>query len=258
MKFANIDGQRRKAEPALSATCPRCGGAVGAKCGNHRVWHWAHRGVRVCDDWWEPETEWHRNWKDEFPEEWQEIVHTAQSGEKHIADVKNPSAMVVEFQHSFLKAEERIAREAFYRKMVWVVNGCRRKRDAAQLLRSIGRCVFNQPPYILYVTNFDGSALLRDWNDSLMPVYFDLGADAPDGAPILWRRDPISRAGRIYMTPVSRASFLTVHLEGLDAEQKFSQGVSVIVESMRRTAQSPQPLPSFLNYRSRVRRSPRL
>ena len=115
MKFADIECQRREAQPGLSATCPSCRAAVIAKCGEHRVWHWAHRGVRVCDPWWEPETEWHRAWKNEFPADWQETVHFAQSGEKHVADVKTQSGMVLEFQHSFLKAEERAARESFYR-----------------------------------------------------------------------------------------------------------------------------------------------
>lgn len=92
-----------------------------AKCGGHRVWHWAHRGVRVCDPWWEPETEWHRAWKNEFPVDWQEVVHLAQSGEKYVADVRTQGGMVIEFQHSFLKVEERTARESFYRPMIWVV-----------------------------------------------------------------------------------------------------------------------------------------
>src|SRR5215467_9799523 len=91
----------------------------------------------------------------------QETVHFAQSGEKHVADVKTQSGMVIEFQHSFLKAEERAARESFYRKMVWVVDGRRRKRDAAQLLKCIGPCVWGHPPFILHVTNHEECALLR-------------------------------------------------------------------------------------------------
>ncbi|AMN40481.1 competence protein CoiA [Rhodoplanes sp. Z2-YC6860] len=244
MKFAIIQEQRREAQPGLSGTCPSCKAEVIAKCGSLRVWHWAHRGVRVCDPWWEPETEWHRSWKNEFPADWQEVVHFAQSGEKHIADVKTQSGMIIEFQHSFLKMEEREARELFYRKMVWVVDGRRRKRDVEQLLKCIGRCVWDQPPFILHVTNHAECALLRDWNSSSMPVYFDLGVRQEDGRPIFWRRDPISRNGRTYLTPVSRESFLKVHREGLDAEQQFSEGVSVIVDSLRqnaRRAQSQQP-----------------
>lgn len=151
MKFAKLDGQRCEAQPGLSASCPSCGASMVAKCGSLRVWHWAHRGVRVCDPWWESETEWHRAWKDEFPSDWQEVLHFASNGEKHIADVKTEVGLVIEFQHSFLKAEERTARETFYRKMVWVVDARRRKRDVAQFLNCIGPCVFARPPYILHV-----------------------------------------------------------------------------------------------------------
>jgi competence protein CoiA len=169
--------------------------------------------------------------------------------------------MVIEFQHSFLKAEERAARESFYRKMVWVVDGRRRKRDATQLLKCIGPCVWGRPPFILHVANHEECALLRDWNSSPVPVYFDLGIRKEDGTLVFWRRDPISRNGRVYLTPVSRVSFLRVHREGLDAEEKFSEGVGVIVEGLRRAEQRPQPLPTpgFQQYRARwrsIRRRP--
>ena len=238
MKFADIEGQRCEAQPGLLATCPSCGAAAIAKCGDHRVWHWAHRGVRVCDPWWESETEWHRAWKNEFSTDWQEVIHIAQNGEKHVADVKTDAGMVIEFQHSFPNAEERVSREAFYHRMVWVVDGRRRKRDAAQLLKCIGPCVYARPPFVLHVTNHEECALLRDWNSSPMPVYFDLGVRQEDGAPIFWRRDPISRNGRVYLTPVSRESFLRVHREGLDAENFLSEGIGVIVEQFRRASRS--------------------
>jgi hypothetical protein len=215
-----------------------------AKCGDLRVWHWAHRGVRDCDPWWEPETEWHRAWKNEFPSDWQETVHFASSGEKHVADVKTQSGMVIEFQHSFLKAEERAARESFYRKMVWVVDGRRRKSDAAQLLKNIGPCVCASQPFILHAANNEECALLRDWNSSSVPVYFDLGIREEDGTCVFWRRDPISRNGRIFLTPVLRESFLRSHREGLDAEERFSEGVGVIVDGLRRAAQRSQQLPA--------------
>ena len=217
--------------------------------------HWAHRGTHSCDHWWEPETEWHRAWKNEFPADWQEAVQFAQTtGEKHVADVKTQSGRVIEFQHSPLKAEERTARESFYRKMIWVVNGRRRKRDAAQLFKCIGPCVWSLPPHILYVTNHEKCALLRDWNSSPVPVYFDL--EMEDGTPVFLRRDPISQNGRVCLTPVSRGSFLQVHREGPDTEETFSEGVGVIVEGLRRTEQRPQPLPlpGFQQYRARRRR----
>ena len=136
MKFALIEGRRREAQPNLLGQCPSCERPMVAKCGEERIWHWAHQGTRTCDSWWEPETEWHRAWKGKFPIAWQEVIHPAENGEKHIADVKTDHGWVIEFQYSFIKPDERRSRNAFYPKLVWVVNGTRRKRDRAQFLRA--------------------------------------------------------------------------------------------------------------------------
>jgi hypothetical protein len=129
MKYALIDGEKIEPTPGGVALCQCCGSDVVAKCGKQRVWHWAHKSKTNCDRWWEPETEWHRNWKDNFPKEWQEVVHFAPNGEKHVADVKTPSGLVIEFQHSPISPEEQKAREDFYGDMLWIVDGTRLKRD---------------------------------------------------------------------------------------------------------------------------------
>lgn len=74
MKFAVVEGERQEAQPGLSGKCPFCGDAMIAKCGQVRDRHWSHRGTRKCDPWWEPETEWHRAWKNQFPRDWQEFM----------------------------------------------------------------------------------------------------------------------------------------------------------------------------------------
>lgn len=155
------------------------------------------------------------------------------------------------FSALIFEPEERVAREAFYRKMVWVVDGRRRKRDVVQLLKCIGPCAWGQPPFILHVASHEECALLRDWQSSTVPVYFDLGLCEHNGVSAFWRLDPVSRIGRMYLTPVSKESFLRVDHDGLDAEQKFSEGVSVIVEALQRTAQRPEPVQDFRLYRSR-------
>jgi hypothetical protein len=99
-----------------------------AKCGIKRLRHWAHVSTTACDHWWEPETEWHRAWKNLFPTEWQEVHHRATDGEVHIADVKTANGTVIEFQHSSITGQEKGSREAFYGSMVWIVNGNRLKR----------------------------------------------------------------------------------------------------------------------------------
>ena len=116
MKFALVNGQRQEARPNLSGKCPNpsCDRPMVAKCGEVKIWHWAHQGRRFCDPWWENETDWHRAWKDRFPINWQEVVHHAETGEKHIADVKTDRGWVIEFQHSPLEPEERRSRETCY------------------------------------------------------------------------------------------------------------------------------------------------
>jgi competence protein CoiA len=85
--------------------------------------YWSHIGKRRCDAWWENETEWHRRWKSCFPAGQREIVHFDEAGEKHVADVKTSRGMVIEFQNSPMPLDELRAREAFYGKMMWIVNG---------------------------------------------------------------------------------------------------------------------------------------
>jgi hypothetical protein len=87
------------------------------------VHHWAHKGKRNCDPWWENETAWHREWKELFPENCREICHVAPDGEIHRADIKTPTGIVIEIQHSAMSDAERIARESFYQNLVWVLDG---------------------------------------------------------------------------------------------------------------------------------------
>lgn len=150
--------------------------------------------------------------------------------------------MVIELQHSFLRVQEREARESFYGKMAWVVEGRRRKRDAMQFSNCIGPRVWSRPPFILHVALHEECALLRDWKSSQVPVYFDLGTSEEGGGVAFWRLDPISGMGRAYLTPVLRELFLKVHLEGLDSERMFSEAVGVIVGTLQPAAYQPPSL----------------
>ena len=66
MKFALIDNIRTEAAKGAKGICPSCGSDLIAKCGDIKVNHWAHKGIRSCDPWSENETEWHREWKGNF------------------------------------------------------------------------------------------------------------------------------------------------------------------------------------------------
>lgn len=115
MQYAvDAHGSRILAEPGLRAMCPVCGAPVIAKCGDILAWHWSHL-TRDCDPWYEPESAWHREWKECFPTEWREVVIG-----NHRADLKTPKG-VVEFQASCISSTEIQERESFYGRMIWVV-----------------------------------------------------------------------------------------------------------------------------------------
>lgn len=209
MKFALVNGVRQEALPNLSATCPACARPMVAKCGEIKVWHWAHRGTRVCDPWWENESEWHRAWKSEFPTDWQEVVLKTESGEKHIADVKTEYGWVVEFQHSYLKPEERRSRNAFYQKLVWVVDGKRRKTDRLQFDCALDGGTRLKSKSTVFRVALDHCSLLREWGETKTPVFFDFGQELP-----LWWLLATGSSGFAYVMPVSRTYFVEIHRHG--------------------------------------------
>lgn len=190
MRFAILDGRRIEATPKLRAFCPGCGAEVVSKCGKHITWHWAHLSRTHCDPWWETETEWHRAWKNRFPQEWQEIpAQDDASGELHIADVKTPSGLVIEFQRSTIHPEEVRAREAFYKSMIWVVDGC--KNDADRFNFSNMRGPPNQDGRAAFHW-FGKSTLFKRWHTTKL-VFIDFGPE--HGFWRILRFDPKTKQG---------------------------------------------------------------
>ena len=206
MKFALVDGVRRVPEPGLLGKCPIFGHPMVAKCGEINAHHWAHQGSSTCDPWWENETDWHRTWKEQFPADWQEYVQHAEDGERHIADVKTHDGWVLEFQHSRISPDERLSREAFYQSLIWVVDGLRRERDAAQFARAWAGGESRNPLSNKRRCPFPKGALLRDWVGSRAHVFFDFGAEQA-----LWWMFPASDEARAYVQHVSRAQFVRIH-----------------------------------------------
>ena len=172
MKYAVSNGQRIEATPRAVGSCPCCGADMLAKCGDLKVWHWAHKSKRVCDHWWESETEWHRAWKDTFPKEWQEVVQYAEDGEKHIADIRTPDGFVIEFQHSSIKAEEKLAREQFYKNMVWVVDGKRAKSDFPRFDKNESNWIYWPEDKAAYAY-YPEWTFPKVWLNRTRPVIFD-------------------------------------------------------------------------------------
>jgi competence CoiA-like predicted nuclease len=117
MQYAILNNERIEAIPNTEAICPICQSVVISKCGSIMVWHWAHQSKEDCDSWYEPESKWHRDWKEYFRPEEREVVIG-----KHRADIK-VGKTIIELQHSSISAINIKEREGFYNNMIWIING---------------------------------------------------------------------------------------------------------------------------------------
>lgn len=258
MKYAIVNEGREEAQPGLSGACIGCGHEMVAKCGEIKVWHWAHRGKKPCDPWKENETDWHRAWNGNFAKENQECIHYADDGEKHIADVKTDLGWVLEFQHSHIHPDERRARTAFYKKLVWVVNGLRRKKDKEQFFDSIREIAsLNSSPLIRRICSVGSreGALLRDWSGLTSPVFFDFGDETT-----VWCLLPNTTDGQAFTIEFARATFLGFHQTKETHTDQFgefiknlSAGAMDCLKSfeMRAATARNHQLYGFQNYQSR-------
>ena len=121
--------------------------------------------------------------------------------------MKTGDDWVIEFQHSYIKPEERRSREGFYPKLVWVVDGLRRKRDEAGLRRAWEESAtpFGTNAPVRLIWSQEG-ALLRDWVGSRAHVFFDLGDEQ-----VLWWLLPYANDVNSYVTRISRTAFIETH-----------------------------------------------
>ena len=172
MRYAIVNGTRTEPEPGRKGLCAFCGRAMVSKCGRFVAWHWAHKRRSSCDPWLQAETDWHLKWKDRFPKDWQEVVHVDElTRERHIADVKTPSALIVEIQHSPISEHELRSRELFYGDMIWIVDA----RDLEGYF-SIGMTygLASIEPISYFIRWWSSSKLLQRWSEATKPVYFDI------------------------------------------------------------------------------------
>jgi len=223
MRFALLNKERIEASKEAKGFCPCCGSELIARCGEINVHHWSHK--KKCDDyWWENETEWHRNWKNKFPKEWQEIIQKDESGEKHIADIKTSNGWVIEFQHSAIKPEERRSRNKFYNKnsqLIWVVDCKRRKTDVKQFTNELSKSFPTTSPEILEV--YEDSRLLKEWKNNDSYVFLDFGDTEVSGSDF-WCILPITYRGVAFIMQISRRKFID-YLNNNAFEKMFSQDV---------------------------------
>lgn len=208
MKFAIVEGERKEAQKGIVGECIGCSHPMTPKCGEKKVHHWAHKTNKPCDHWWEPETQWHRDWKNKFLLEWQEKRHLAEDGEMHIADVKTDKDWVLEFQNSPITPSERNSRNAFYAKLMWVVNGLKRKRDQIRFQEAlIHKHSFENNPLMrrLFFVTVNESTLINDWVGSQSPIFFDFNED------VLWCLLPSNPNRGNFVIEFSRQGFVELH-----------------------------------------------
>jgi competence CoiA-like predicted nuclease len=163
-----------EAFPKGRGTCRACHGPATAKCGRFVGWHWAHKALDTCDRWAERETAWHRNWKNKFPAAWQEVdLYDEALTECHIADVKTEAGVVLEFQRSTIHPDDVQARERFYQRMVWVIDGSRNEFDRINF--NMMRSHPNSDGLVKFIW-YPRSKLFHRWHTTT-PVFIDFGAD---------------------------------------------------------------------------------
>ncbi|SMD44825.1 Competence protein [Aquiflexum balticum DSM 16537] len=246
MRYAIVNGTKTEATKGLKGICPSCRSELIAKCGERKINHWAHIGVRSCDPWWEPETEWHRTWKSNYPVEWQEVFLTdEETDEKHIADIRTSHNLVVEFQHSYLDKAERTSRERFYKNMVWIVDGTRLKRDYPRFLK--GRENFrNTNMRGIFKVDLIEEVFPENWLTSSVPVIFDfkvLGTidNINDFRNLLYCLIPVRIGRYAILAEIPRKAFINASIDG-----SWSLRVQEFIENLtqpkpERQNQIPEP-----------------
>ncbi|MBD79032.1 MAG: hypothetical protein CL840_08945 [Crocinitomicaceae bacterium] len=127
MRFAINDFNERieVSRSGEKAHCRGCGAVVIGRKGKIRKEHWYHPN-KDCDSWYEPITDWHISWQNQFPVENIEIGIADSTGKiVHRADILLNNNLVIEIQNSPISIKDIEKRESFYGKnnMIWILNG---------------------------------------------------------------------------------------------------------------------------------------
>ena len=171
MQYAIVGtNKHQKPTQGVKGICPVCGEQLVAKCGKIRIHHWAHSAKSECK-YKENKGEWHVNWQNKFPEDWQEVLMINQeNNEKNLADIRTPSGFVLEFQHSHIKIDELQAREDFYKDMAWVVDGLTSKRMTSYFAE---KCDQKDILTHFSIDNWEYENYFKIWCHAETPVFYD-------------------------------------------------------------------------------------
>jgi len=147
--------------PKEEAFCELCKSKLISKCGDIRIWYWSHYRRPDCDNWYEPETQWHYEWKNLAPKNNREIVIPP-----HRADIKGTRGIIVELQNSPISTKDIRNRETFYKNMVWIINA---QNFDIELDTNIYEEKWKKNKEI----RFYWKRMRKTWNVSNLPNFFD-------------------------------------------------------------------------------------
>jgi hypothetical protein len=193
MQYALVYGIRSQAKKGFEGLCELCNSKVIAKCGDTVIHHWSHYKRKDCDNWWETETIWHREWKNRFPKDYREVILKNDSTmEIHRADIYTPTGLTIELQHSYINNYERVSRELFYNNLIWVVDCSRRTNDYKRFQKKSHylSSFYKDKINIFQVSNIE-ELFPSYWIDCSVPVIFDY-------MPITNKIECISSKGFLY------------------------------------------------------------
>jgi len=190
MLFSIVNGKKTEASPNMRGICPLCNNEVLSKCGEINVWHWAHINDQNCDDWHEPETAWHKNWKLVFGKENCEVV-ISKNNKRHIADIETNEGVIIELQNSPIKYQVIETREEFYgERMIWIINGSHFNKNFilpfARLMEDNDYYNTHYPPakneksinyYRKDLIDFTWKRPRKSWEAARRDVFIDLGKE---------------------------------------------------------------------------------
>ena len=98
--------------------CPCCGSEVIQKKGDIMIWHFAHKSIADCVNYYDHKGEWHRAMQELFPEKNREVYEKTETY-RHIFDVLTDKGRIIEFQHSSMSPKEFQRRtEDYYERAV--------------------------------------------------------------------------------------------------------------------------------------------
>ena len=212
MRFAMVNGERHLPAKGLHGKCPLCGADVVSKCGAVRIPHWAHKNLHDCDAWSEGKTDWHIEWQDKFPREWQEIT-IRKNDIVHRADVCVPGdngehVAIIEFQHSYLEQEELTAREEFYHNLIWVVDIASKKRDKTRFLKIKSFMPPRDGGWHLFENCFLERLFPKAWLNCKAPVFFDFANAGELDGGVVYCLYPNLIAGKRFVGCYTKDGFL--------------------------------------------------